>query len=99
MARHVVEVRFDALSANLADAAPMPEHRADFIWKNGLRTFFHRGTNGRWRGVLSPEELTLYEAAKARCLTPDCAAYLEGGRAAWPEPSASLSAKAASTAA
>jgi hypothetical protein len=32
--------------------------------------------------VLSAEELALYEAAKARCVTPDCAAYLEGGRAA-----------------
>jgi aryl sulfotransferase len=93
------EVRFDALSANAADAAPMPEDRADFIWKDGLRTFFHRGTNGRWREVLTPEELTLYEAAKARCLTPDCAAYLEGGRAAWSESGPSRSAKAASTAA
>ena len=30
----------------------------------------------------------LYDAAKARCLPPDCAAYLEGGRAAWTEPAA-----------
>ncbi len=28
----------------------------------------------------------MYARAKARCLTPDCAAYLEGGRAAWPAP-------------
>jgi aryl sulfotransferase len=91
------EVRFDALRSNAAAAAPMPEERADLVWKDGLRTFFHRGTNGRWREVLNPEELTLYEAAKARCLTPDCAAYLEGGRAAWSDQS--RSAKASSTAA
>ena len=28
----------------------------------------------------------MYERAKARCLTPDCAAYLEAGRAAWSDP-------------
>ena len=27
---------------------------ADFIWKDGLDTFFSRGTNGRWREVLTP---------------------------------------------
>ena len=64
----------------------MPAERARAIWRHGLDTFFFKGTNGRWRDVLTPAELELYEAAKARCLTPDCAAYLERGRAAWTEP-------------
>jgi aryl sulfotransferase len=75
-------VTFDALRRDVSDAAPMPEERARSIWNNGLDTFFFKGTNGRWRGVLTPGELAMYERAKARCLTPGCAAYLEGGRAA-----------------
>ena len=38
--------------------------------------------NGTAVESLSDEELAMYERAKTRCLTPDCAAYLEGGRAA-----------------
>jgi aryl sulfotransferase len=59
----------------------MPEQNARFIWKDGLGTFFFKGTNGRWRDVLTADELAMYERARTRCLTPDCAAYLEGGRA------------------
>ena len=75
-------VSFDAIRQDAAAAAPMPADRAKAIWRDGLDTFFFKGTNGRWRDVLTPAELTLYEAAKTRCLTPDCAAYLENGRAA-----------------
>jgi aryl sulfotransferase len=79
-------VSFDAIRRDPAAAAPMPAERAGQIWRNGLDTFFFMGTNGRWRDVLTPAELDLYEAATARCLPPDCAAYLEHGRAAWTEP-------------
>jgi aryl sulfotransferase len=81
-------VRFDAIRRDAAAAAPMPEAGARFVWKHGLDTFFFKGTNGRWRGVLTADELAMYEAAKIRCLTPGCAAYLEGGRAAWTDPAA-----------
>jgi aryl sulfotransferase len=77
-------VGFDAIRRDAAAAAPMPEENAQFIWRNGLGTFFFRGTNGRWRDVLTPRELAMYERAKARCLEPACAAYLEAGRAALP---------------
>lgn len=49
------------------------------FWKGGAATFLHRGTNGRWRGVLGAEELARYDAACARVLTPDCRAWLELG--------------------
>ena len=77
-------VSFDAIRRDPAAAAPMAEENARFVWKHGLDTFFFSGTNGRWRGVLTADELALYEAAKVRCLAPDCAAYLAAGRAAWP---------------
>lgn len=75
-------VTFEALRRD-GDAAPMPKAAVEAVWRGGLETFFHKGTNGRWRGVLTGDELALYDAAKARCLPPDCADWLERGRAAW----------------
>ncbi len=49
-------------------------------FKDGSRTFFFKGTNGRWRDVLTPEELALYEEKAAQVLSPDCRAWLEQGR-------------------
>jgi aryl sulfotransferase len=51
-------------------------------FRQGARTFFNQGVNGRWQGVLSEEELALYEQTRERVLSPDCARWLEeGGRA------------------
>jgi aryl sulfotransferase len=50
------------------------------MWKGGARTFLHAGTNGRWRNLLSDEELALYDAACERTLSPDCRRWLEHGR-------------------
>jgi aryl sulfotransferase len=52
-------------------------------WKEGANTFFFKGTNGRWKDVLSPEELALYEQKAAQVLTRDCQAWLEQGRKAF----------------
>jgi len=49
-------------------------------WKEGAKTFFFKGTNGRWRDVLSAEEVQMYEAKAAQVLTPECRAWLEQGR-------------------
>ncbi len=81
----VQATRFDALHRNAAKSGPMPVQAADFVWAEGLNTFFFKGTNGRWRDVLTPEELAMYEAAKRRVLSPDCAAFCEAGRAALTE--------------
>jgi len=45
----------------------------------GSKTFINKGTNGRWKSVLSADELALYDAAVERVLTPDCAHWLETG--------------------
>jgi aryl sulfotransferase len=56
---------------------------ANMFWKEGTRTFFHKGTNGRWKDILSADELRLYNEAMRKTLPPDCAHWLEhGGRAA-----------------
>ncbi len=53
-----------------------------FSWKEGAKTFFFKGTNGRWQEVLSADELRLYMEKAAQVLTPDCRAWLEQGRVA-----------------
>jgi aryl sulfotransferase len=49
------------------------------FFRDGARGFFYKGTNERWRSVLSDDELALYEAAKARVLSADSARWLETG--------------------
>jgi aryl sulfotransferase len=49
------------------------------FWKDGAGTFFYKGTNGRWKDVLSAEELALYDEAMRMTLPPDCAKWLEQG--------------------
>jgi aryl sulfotransferase len=51
-------------------------------WKEGAKTFFFKGTNGRWRDLLSAEEVEMYEEKAAQVLTPECRAWLEQGRVA-----------------
>jgi aryl sulfotransferase len=57
----------------------MPQTK--MILNGGSSSFFHKGTNGRWRDVLSTEELRLYDAAADRELTPECRRWLESGGA------------------
>jgi len=52
-----------------------------FFFEGGMKRFFFKGTNGRWRGVLDDECMALYEAAKARVLDPAAARWLEEGGA------------------
>jgi aryl sulfotransferase len=49
------------------------------FWKGGAQTFLHKGTNGRWREVLTDEELVLYDEACSRVLTAECRDWLENG--------------------
>jgi len=49
------------------------------FFKNGAASFFNKGTNGRWREVLSAEEIARCDAVAAERLTPDCAHWLRTG--------------------
>ncbi|HEY4944387.1 MAG TPA: sulfotransferase domain-containing protein [Rhizomicrobium sp.] len=49
------------------------------LFEGGGRTFVNKGTNDRWRDVLSPEEAALAEVAAAKNLTPACAHWLKTG--------------------
>ena len=45
-------------------------------WAKGF--FRHRGSNGRWRDVLTADDLERYERKAAAVLDPSCRAWLEG---------------------
>lgn len=49
-------------------------------FKGGAKTFFFKGINGRWKEILSAEELALYQNAVKRVCTPEAARWLEEGR-------------------
>lgn len=62
-------VSFSSVKQSAAMMGPMPVESAQNTWKQGLDTFFFKGTNGRWKEVLTEAELVMYEQAKARVLT------------------------------
>lgn len=49
------------------------------FFKDGAKGFFFKGTNHRWRDVLSDEELGWYAAARDRILPEAAAAWIESG--------------------
>ncbi len=61
-----------------ADARQSREQMS-LIWNGGSQTFFFKGTNGRWRDVLTDADLDLYAQAMQRTLPPDSARWLENG--------------------
>jgi aryl sulfotransferase len=76
-------VRQTSLTAMRARAEETAPQMKD-VWVDGARSFFYKGTNGRWEAVLSGEELAMYEHTAAKVLTPTCRSWLERGRSALP---------------
>lgn len=67
---------FDYMKGHAEKSAP---HGGRFF-KGGAQTFIHKGTNGRWRDVLSAAECRRYEATAEERLGRRCARWLaEGG--------------------
>lgn len=50
------------------------------LFKNGMESFVNQGSNGRWKGVLSEEQLAKYDAKVSDKLSPDCATWLAQGK-------------------
>ena len=49
-------------------------------FQGGGGRFFHKGTNGRWRGVFRDGDLALYDAKLGAELPPACARWVAHGR-------------------
>ena len=63
---------FEYMKQNAEKAAPMGGR----AWEGGAKTFINKGTNGRWRDVISPEENARYEKIARRELGDACAGWL-----------------------
>jgi aryl sulfotransferase len=63
---------FDYMKKNAAKSTPL----GGVFWDGGAETFIHKGVNGRWRDVLSPEECAAYDARARTELGEACAGWL-----------------------
>ena len=51
----------------------------DMLFQQGGATFFNKGTNGRWKDVLTAADLEKYDQLVRENLTPDCARWMATG--------------------
>ncbi len=82
----VEEDSWPALLADVGIDAMREEARGEddlsaMVFDGGATRFFYKGTNGRWRDVLTDDDLALYDAAATK-LDPSLRIWLEGGRRA-----------------
>jgi len=54
--------------------------RAASVFKDGSQGFFFKGTNGRWRGGVSEDDLAAYDAKLEAVLPQTCASWVSHGR-------------------
>lgn len=66
---------FDYMKSHADRVAPL----GGLPWEGGASTFIHKGTNGRWRDVLTAEDNRRYREFAFEQLGPDCASWLESG--------------------
>ena len=66
---------FNYMKANATKSVPL----GGAFWDGGAQTFIHKGTNDRWREVLSVGESSKYEHCAAEELDRECAHWLATG--------------------
>ncbi len=74
----LAEITIDAMRRDAGGDDPGADPAA-MIFEGGLRRFLFQGTNERWRGVLTDDDVAMYDAAAAG-LDPSLRSWLEGGR-------------------
>ena len=66
---------FESMRNVKAEADPM-----QMAFEGGTKGFIFKGTNGRWRDVLTVEDLERYRQKVVAALPTECARWVEGGR-------------------
>ncbi len=67
---------FDYMKAHATASTPL----GGKFWDGGAKTFINKGTNGRWKNVLTKEESNKYEQLAVEKLNdPNCAEWLRTG--------------------
>jgi len=69
---------FEHMKANAPRYVPL----GGAIFEGGADAFIHKGTNGRWRDVLTAQDNAAYEQMAVEKLGPDCARWLATGEGA-----------------
>lgn len=69
---------FDYMKKNAAPTVPLN----GALWDGGAETFIHKGTNGRWKDLLTPQDNAAYEAKALQELGHECAHWLATGAGA-----------------
>jgi aryl sulfotransferase len=75
MARILEHCSFEYMRENADRMAP----RGGIAWEGGGKTFINKGTNGRWKELLSRHEIEEYETLAHDRLGGDCARWLANG--------------------
>jgi aryl sulfotransferase len=65
---------FDYMKANATKSVPL----GGAFWDGGAKTFIHQGINGRWKDLLSDEEIAHYEDRAVSEVGEECANWLAG---------------------
>jgi aryl sulfotransferase len=73
--RIIEHCSFDYMKAHAENAVPL----RGIAWEGGAKTFIHKGTNGRWRDLLSAEDNARYESMATEKLGAECAQWLASG--------------------
>lgn len=63
---------FDYMKKHAGKSVPL----GGILWEGGAETFINKGTNGRWRDVLTADDSARYEARATAELGEDCARWL-----------------------
>ncbi len=66
---------FDYMKRHAAQIAPL----SGTLWEGGAQTFINKGTNGRWRDVLTEDDIRRYESMALAKLGAEAARWLEHG--------------------
>lgn len=66
---------FEYMKAHAAMSAPL----GGMLWEGGAETFINKGTNGRWRDLLTAEDSLAYEARARKEVGEACAHWLATG--------------------
>lgn len=72
---------FDWMKAHAENMSPL----GGAIFEGGATTFINKGVNGRWKDVLTPEDIAAYEQRALTELGPECARWLAEGQGATTE--------------
>lgn len=66
---------FQYMKANATKSVPL----GGAFWEGGAQTFINKGTNGRWRDILSDDDNRRYEETARQELGEECAHWLATG--------------------